>query len=319
MTSVHVCVVIPALSAAQQDRIRSALTGHSLRFVGGAAPEVMRAAVAEAEVVVGNVAPAWLEAAPRLRWVQLESAGVDAYLRLPVRREGPPLQLTHLASFFDAAVAEAALAGLLAVVRQLPALIVAQRESRWIKPEVEPGIGSIAGRRALVLGAGGIGRRVGELLRAFGADVTWYARTSRPGVLAGTGALEAELPRTDLLVGALPHTVDTERLLDADRLGRLRPGAIVVNVGRGSTLDEAALRAQLDAGRIAWAVLDVTAVEPLPAADPLWRHPRVLLTQHTGGRFPGESDRKVEVFLDNWTRFLAGEPLRHPVHVGRGY
>jgi phosphoglycerate dehydrogenase-like enzyme len=108
-------------------------------------------------------------------------------------------------------------------------------------------------------------------------------------------------------------------LLDHARLARLKRDAVVCNVGRGSTLDETALVALLDSGHLGGAVLDVTAIEPLPEVSPLWRHPKVVLTQHTGGRFPGETDRKLDVFLANFARFERGEPLASLVQTDRGY
>ena len=99
----------------------------------------------------------------------------------------------------------------------------------------------------------------------------------------------------------------------------MKPDAIFVNVGRGSAVDESALLAALNRGALGGAVLDVTAQEPLPAENPLWRHPLVILTQHTGGRFPGEAEAKVAVFLGNFRRFVAGQPLENVVDLARGY
>ena len=131
--------------------------------------------------------------------------------------------------------------------------------------------------------------------------------------------LDAALAETDLLINTLPHTPATIGFLHRERLVRLKRDAVVANVGRGSTLDEVALVELLDSGHLGGAVLDVTAIEPLPAESPLWRHPKVLLSQHTGGRFPGETDRKVDVFLENLARFERGEPLENQVEAGRGY
>ena len=147
----------------------------------------------------------------------------------------------------------------------------------------------------------------------------FFARTGRAGSLSTPAELDAALATADLLLNTLPHTPATIGFLNHTRLARLKPNAVVVNVGRGSTLDETALVALLDSGHLGGAVLDVTAVEPLPAASPLWRHPKVLLTQHTGGRFPGELDRKLDVFLANLARFERGEPLASVVAAGRGY
>ena len=315
----NLCIAVPGLTAAQRSRLEAALASHTLTFCAEFPEFEKRAAVATAHVIFGNVPAAWLNAAAGLRWVQLESAGVDAYLGLNATPRAASVVLTNLAGFYDRAVAEAALAGILAFYRQLPRLLVAQPAARWIKSEVEPAIRALAGQRVLLLGAGGIARRLARVLAAFDAEVQFFSRTARIGALATPAELDTALATTDLLINTLPHTPATIGFLDHARLARLKRDAVVVNVGRGSTLDEAALHALLDAGHLGGAVLDVTAIEPLPIDSPLWRHPRVLLTQHTGGRFPGETDRKIDVFLANVTRFERGEPLHSGVDVTRGY
>ena len=315
----NLCIAVPGLTVAQRSRLEAALAAHTLTFCAEFPEFEKRAAVATAHVIFGNVPAAWLNAAAGLRWVQLESAGVDAYLGLNATPRAAAVVLTNLAGFYDRAVAEAALAGILAFYRQLPRLLVAQPAARWIKSEVEPAIRALAGQRVLLLGAGGIARRLARVLAAFDAEVQFFSRTARTGALATPAELDTALATTDLLINTLPHTPATIGFLDHARLARLKRDAVVVNVGRGSTLDEAALLSLLDAGHLGGAVLDVTAIEPLPVGSPLWRHPRVLLTQHTGGRFPGETDRKIDVFLANVTRFERGEPLHSGVDVTRGY
>ena len=315
----NLCIAVPGLTAAQRSRLEAALAAHTLTFCAEFPEFEKRAAVATAHVIFGNVPAAWLSAAAGLRWVQLESAGVDAYLGLNATPRAASVVLTNLAGFYDRAVAEAALAGILAFYRQLPRLLVAQPAARWIKSEVEPAIRALGSQRVLLLGAGGIARRLARVLAAFDAEVQFFSRTARTGALATPAELDTALATTDLLINTLPHTPATIGFLDHARLARLKRDAVVVNVGRGSTLDEVALLALLDAGHLGGAVLDVTAIEPLPVGSPLWRHPRVLLTQHTGGRFPGETDRKIDVFLANVTRFERGEPLHSGVDVTRGY
>ncbi len=313
-------VGIAGLGPSHRARLNSTLVGHEV--IHGdelAGLERRPAAVAAAEVVFANVPPAWLAAAPGLRWVQLDSAGVDAYLGLNTNRPGAPVVLTNLRNFYGEAVAEAALAGILAWYRQLPRLLAAQSESRWIKTEVEPDIGRLHGASVIILGAGAIGGAIAPLLRAFGCDVRFFARHSPVATWHTLADLDAALPAADLVISTLPHSPETVGLLDGARLARLKPTALLVNVGRGSTLDEVALVRALEAGRLAGAVLDVTAVEPLPVSSALWRHPRVLLTQHTGGRFPGETDAKITRFLENFARFSRGEVLPAAVDLSRGY
>ena len=315
----NIAIMVAGLGETQRARLRSALPAHKAIYAAPFSDAEKRAAIAAAEVVFGNVPAPWLDAAPRLRWVQLDSAGVDAYLAINRPPRAAPVQLTNLAGFYDRAVAEAALAGILAFYRQLPRLLAAQPHARWIKTEVEPAIRALDGQRVLLLGAGAIAQRLGHVLTAFDARVTFFSRTPRAGSLSTSAQLDAALGETDLLINTLPHTPETMGFLNNVRLTRLKPDAVVCNVGRGSTLDEVALLALLDSGHLGGAVLDVTAIEPLPADSPLWRHPKVLLSQHTGGRFPGETDRKIDVFLENLTRFEHGQPLQNLVETDRGY
>jgi phosphoglycerate dehydrogenase-like enzyme len=317
-----ITIAVVGLDPEQKARLSAGLPGHEIRYLDLVADDPARQGyVAEADVVFGNVPVAWLEAARQLRWVQLDSAGVDAYLRLGAARSGTPVVITNLRNFYDVAVAEAALAGILAWHRQLPRLLAAQRETRWIKGELEQAgaIAQVHGARVIILGAGAIGRRIAALLQAFGAEIRYYARTSPVATLRSRPELDAALPTADIVINTLPHTPETIGLIDRARLARFRPAALLVNVGRGSVLDEAALVDALQAGRLGGAVLDVTATEPLPDASPLWTHPRIILTQHTGGRFPGEAAAKVTRFLENFARFTRGDPLDGVVDPPRGY
>jgi phosphoglycerate dehydrogenase-like enzyme len=315
----NICVAVVGLGNSQRERLQSALAGHSVRLCAELSEEEKRAAVAAADVVFGNVPAKWLDAATALRWVQLDSAGVDAYLGINAVTRAAPVVLTNLCGFFDRAVAEAVMAGVLAFYRQLPRLIVAQPQARWIKTDVEPDIRALDGQRVLVLGAGAIAQRLERLLDAFDARVQLFSRTARPGMLSTPAEVDAALGTIDLLINTLPHTPATIGFLNGARLAALKRGAVVVNAGRGSALDESALVELMDRGQIGGAVLDVTATEPLPPTSPLWRHPKVLLTQHTGGRFPGEIDRKLDVFLANLARFERGESLQCRVDTTRGY
>ena len=315
----NICIAVPGLSSVQRQRLLTALSSYTVTLWADLPEAEKRSTLAAAHIVFGNVPASWLAASSDLRWVQLESAGVDAYLGINDLPRAVPAQLTHLSGFFDRAVAEAALAGILGLYRLFPRLLLAQPQSAWIKAEVEPGIRALDGQRVLLLGAGGIARRIARLLRAFDAEVQFFARTPGADSLTTPAELDLALGTTDLLINTLPHTSATIGFLNHARLARLKPDAVVCNVGRGSTLDESALVEHLDSGHLGGAVFDVTAIEPLPVASPLWRHPKVLLTQHTGGRFPCESDRKIDVFLANLARYERGEALHGPVNSKRGY
>jgi len=310
-----ILVAVQGLDPVQKARLSRALSGHTVIFADALATnDERRWAVSGAEVVFGNVPAPWLADAADLRWVQLDSAGADAYLGVNLGRASP-VTLTNLGDFYGRAVSEAALAGILAFYRRLPPLLAAQRARRWVKPEVEPGIGRLHGAQVVILGAGSIGGRLAGLLRAFECPVQCFARRSPAAGLHTLAELDAALPGADLLINTLPHAPETVNLLDGPRLARLPDSALLVNMGRGSAVDETALVAALDAGRLAGAVLDVTAQEPLPPSSPLWTHPRVILTQHTGGRFPGEADAKIDVFVANFGRFVQGHALHSRVQL----
>ena len=162
--------------------------------------------------------------------------------------------------------------------------------------------------------------------KAFETTVLGNRRSARPGdtdpdvdELYGLDELDEMLARCDAVVLSAPHTPETIDLFDAERLARLKPGAVVVNVGRGSIIDEAALVAALESGHVGAAVLDVTREEPLPADSPLWDAPNMYLSPHCSTAREGYNEALMELFCDNLERFLADEPLRNVVDPDRGY
>ena len=275
---------------------------------------------AEALVVWGN-RPGDLRAAagrmPRLRWVQTLAAGPDVVLDAGFPDD---VVVTSGVGLHDRPVTEHALALVLALLRRLPEAIAAQAEHRWagelggLQPLHPDGrVTTLMGARVLVWGFGNIGQHLAPLLQALGAQVRGVGRSAgeRAGfpVVAQDG-LEAELGRTDVLVMILPATEATTHALDAARLAALPRHAFVVNVGRGTTVDEPALVAALTEGGIAGAALDVTEVEPLPADSPLWDAPNLLLTPHAAGGRPVGAD---ELIAENVAALLAGRELRNVV------
>jgi phosphoglycerate dehydrogenase-like enzyme len=247
-----------------------------------------------------------LAALPGLRVVQLVSAGVEPWLPLIP----PGVRLYSGRGVHGASTAELALAGMLAVLRELPRFEDARRAHRW-----EPVfVGGLTGRRVLVLGAGDIGRRVAAAVRVFDAEATLVARTARPGVHT-LDELAELLPTHHVVVLALPHTPQTERLADAAFLAAMPDGALLVNVARGAIVDTDALLAELIARRL-HAFLDVTEPEPLPAGHPLWDAPNLLLTPHVGGGTRGWQERAYALVREQLLRYRTGEPLANEVLVG---
>jgi phosphoglycerate dehydrogenase-like enzyme len=247
-----------------------------------------------------------LSTMPRLRVVQLLSAGVEHWL--PVLPEG--VQLCNGRGVHGASTAELAVAGLLASLRQLTLFEENRKAHRWDRPETE----GLTGRRVLVLGAGDIGRRVAAAARAFDAEVNLVARNRRDGVRSLAEVPEL-LPAAEVVVIALPHVPETDGLVDAGFLAALPDGALIVNVARGAIVDTDALLTELRAGRL-HAFLDVTDPEPLPPEHPLWDAPNLLLTPHVGGGTRGWERRAYGLVREQLLRFHAGEELANRVVAG---
>lgn len=274
----------------------------------------------DADVLVTWTSPPQVvaDAARRLtkvRWVQTLSAGPDVALHAGF---GPDVVISSGQTLHDDTVTEHALALILATVRRVDVSLAAQQEHRWAKEialaQADPATGgqyTLDDARVTIWGFGSIALRLAPLLTALGARVTGVA--SRAGERAGypvVGAdgLEAQLARTDLLVSLLPALPTTRHILDARLLRLLPPTARFVNVGRGATVDEAALEDALRSGRLAGAALDVMETEPLPADSPLWDVPNLILTPHVAGGRP----RKAAAFLaDQLTAWRTGGTLRN--------
>jgi phosphoglycerate dehydrogenase-like enzyme len=255
--------------------------------------------------------------APRLRWIQSSSAGVED-LADPVLAERG-IVLTNAGGVFDVGLAESVLGFLLAFSARI--LESARRApGEWVSDPVR----LLRGTLALIVGAGSIGTETGRLLRSAGLRVRGVARTARPAgdvfeSIVGPDALQAELAVADHVVNVLPITLATRGMFGAAEFAAMKPTAVFVNIGRGGTVDQAALVEALGGDVIAGAALDVFEVEPLPIESPLWRMPNVLVSPHRAGDHEGWEPDVVALFVDNLRRFAAGEPLRNVVDIELGY
>ncbi|MFD2262862.1 D-2-hydroxyacid dehydrogenase [Lacibacterium aquatile] len=275
-----------------------------------------RARFADCEVCFGNVPADWIPGSA-LRWLQLESIGFEYYRAIADRMSH--IAVSNLKGMFAEPAAETALAGLLSLYRGLDILTLAQKEQRWMSLEMRERMGLIAGQKVVIFGLGSIGGRIRDLLQAFGCEVTSFARTAPEADFRDIEALDAVLGQFDIVVSALPNTAATTGIFDRARLDRFKQGAIFVNVGRGSAVDEAALLDGLTSGHLGGAVLDVHLQEPLPPGHPLWSAPRTILTQHTGGGYADELIDKTLFFLGNFEKFETGQPLHNLVDLAQGY
>lgn len=251
---------------------------------------------------------------PRLQWVQLTWAGVERMLDPSLRRD---YVLTNIRGVFGPLMSEYVFGYLLAHERRLVQRFDAQRAGRW--DQTVPG--TVRGKTIGLVGVGSIGSHLAATAKHFGMHVRGYTRSSEDcsevDVYFHGPDKAAFATGLDYLVAVLPNTGGTRRIVDAGMLGALPPHAVVVNAGRGDTLDHDVLVRLLVEKRIAAAVLDVFEEEPLPEGHLLWRTPGVWITCHTAA--PSYPRDMVAVFADNFRRYAAGEPLRHLVDFERGY
>ena len=235
----------------------------------------------------------------------------------------PDCLLSNSSGAYGPTISEHVLMVLLMLLRRMPEYQADLRERRW---SFYSPIRSITGSRIVMLGTGDIGANTARRLKALGASVTGVCRSGRSGEAAfdrvvPIGALDSVLPEADALIMALPATGETAGILSRERIALLPERAFVVNVGRGSAVDQTALAEALRAGRIAGASLDVMTPEPLPEDDPLWDCPNLLLTPHVSGNMSLglTCELAVEMFCADLERYANGEPLKNLVDRSVGY
>jgi glyoxylate/hydroxypyruvate reductase A len=272
-----------------------------------------QAAFRAADLIMGNPPPAWFaEPLPNLKFWQLDSAGFDGYQAIQVQA-----RIANMGDYFARPCAETMMAGILALYRCIPELVLLQNRSEWVGVPIRARTNSLWQKRVVILGTGTIGQAVRGMLSGFDCQTKTLARTDPQADLHTVDELKAVLPETDIVINCLPGTA--AGFVSADVIAAMKPGSLYANVGRGNTTDEPALIQALKSGQLGGAVLDVTDQEPLPADSPLWTMPNVLLTQHSGGGQPDEAAGKVAQFCRNLDRFRAGQPLENRVELNRGY
>jgi len=253
---------------------------------------------------IANRLPGLFDELPGLRVVQSLSAGVDWLLpKVPAG-----VVVCRAVGVHDIPVAEWVVASILAMQRRFPKFIEYQRLAEWNRGPGEDGkIDDIDGHTVLVVGYGSIGRALAARLAPFGAHVIGVARNARDGVQPAS-ELPKLLPLADEVVDLLPLTPETEKFVDAAFLARMKPGALFVNAGRGKTVDTDALLDALRMGRIR-AALDVVDPEPLPDGHPLWNAPNILITPHIAGSVARWNARGYRFAAQQIRRYAAGQPL----------
>jgi phosphoglycerate dehydrogenase-like enzyme len=271
--------------------------------------------LAGADIAFGQPDPGQLIDLPQLKWVHLNTAGYTPYdrqnLRDVLRARGIPL--TNSSSVFDQPCAEHVLAMILSLSRGLPQALDNQRFSRdWPAIALRDSSRLLGGQTILLVGFGAIGRRLADLLAPFKANVVGFRRKPRgdePIPCHDISTINQWLPSADHVVNLLPASHSTDQFFDADRFAKMKHSSFFYNIGRGTTVDQMALRVVLETRTIHAAYLDVMTPEPLPPDDPLWTTPHCYITPHTAGGHLEENQRVVEHFVENLRRFERSEPL----------
>lgn len=314
-----VLVTLPVTE--EQKEYLEETAGERAAFLWKSAAAVTDDDLERSDAIIGNVPLERLTICRRLKWLQLSSAGADAYTGAGVLPAGT--ELTNASGAYGPAVSEHMLALTFAVIRRFGQYGRNQVRHVW---KTMGDVISVEHSVTAVLGLGDIGGAYARKMKALGAYTIGVRRTERekPEWLDEQytlDALDKVLPRADIVAMALPGSPETFHLMDERRLGFMRKGSCLINVGRGNAVDTAALREALAAGRLAGAGLDVTDPEPLPADDPLWDFDNVVLTPHAAGWFflPETLTRVVRISAGNLSAWLDGRPLTHRVSRTFGY
>lgn len=254
----------------------------------------------------------------RLRWIQSSAAGMDHCLVPSVIASD--ILVTSASGLFANQVAEQTLALLLGLLRGLPTFFRQQQAKDFTRRET----GDLHGTTVGIVGLGGNGRRIAEVLAPFrvrilATDMFPHDKPTHVEAVRPADALHDVLSQVDIVILCVPLNSQTHHMIDAAAFSKMKPGAILINVARGPVVDEAALIAALVSGRVAAAGVDVTEVEPLPGASPLWDMPNVIITPHVGAQSATRVDDSTNLFCENLEHYLSGERLRNVVDKELGF
>lgn len=307
------------ISAQWLDRMRSTFPQATFESVVDA-PDTIR----DADAFIGRIpADVYANAGERLRWVASTGAGIETIIAIP-ELVASDVVVTNTRGAHAPFVAEHAIALLLTLNRAIPLFLTGRlrEDFQWYAHAVP--MDSCYGKRMLVLGMGNIGSAIAK--RALAMDMSVVGLdlfvpdviSAEPQILP-MEHLDNELEEADVLVVAVPHTPETNGLIDARRIGLLKNGAKVIVISRGRIVDEDALVARLNDGTLSGAGLDVFAEEPLPADSPLWSTPNLVVTPHAAPNSPSTREREMDITFDNIRRFLDGDPLINVCDKAKGF
>lgn len=292
---------------------------HRILFASGASKSNLVAGgrdptTFQADILFGQPDLLDILEAPRVKWVQLTTAG---YTRFDQKATFDALKSKNIAfcnasSLYDEPCAQHLVAMLLSLARAIPQTALDQPHAKWAYLPIRAMSFLLDKQKTLIVGYGAIARRVVELLAPYKLDITAFRRTVRGDENCPTlpiNQIDDHLPQAQIIINILPASASTHNFFNADRIKKIKPGAIYLNLGRGDTNDQDALVGALNEGRLAKVFVDVTSPEPLPADHPLWTTPNAHITPHTAGGTCDEPQRMIEHFIANLKRFEKGEKL----------
>lgn len=316
---IKLLITVPCKEEVQKSLLQEFSDRYEMVFAQGD-KEIITQELPDAEVVIGEPAPALLAAAKKLKWLQITWAGADRYTgSFPEN-----VVLTNASGAFGRIISEYTMGMILAQYKRLPQYYVNQKCKLWVDLGQEQ---SLLDKTVLILGTGNVGGSIAQKLHAFGTHTIGINRSGKRAEhfdeCFPLEELDAQLPKADIVIGALPRTPITQGLFDYRRMQLIQKDALLVNVGRGTMIVTGDLEKLLAEGHFSGVILDVMDPEPLPEASPLWTCDRVLLTPHISGIGFGHEDateRTIwQICRENLRRYAADAPLTHVVDVTCGY
>lgn len=290
-------------------------------FIFSSVKDINIETIADAHIIIGNLPVEMVKKAKNLKWLQLNSAGADMYVQKGVLKEG--VILTNATGAYGLAISEHMIGVLLEIFKKLHYYRDNQNSNLW-KDEGE--VKSIYGSTVLIVGLGDIGGEFGKKIKALGGYTIGIRRsdTNKPDYLDELyllDKLDEVLPKADVVALSLPGTKETYKLFSAEKLSKMKDGAVLINVGRGTAIDTEALCDALESGKLMGAALDVTDPEPLPSGHRLWNIKNAIITPHISGDYHLKEthNRIVRIATENMRLFLKGEKLKNIVDFSTGY
>ncbi len=316
----NVLIEYPSGTNADWDPLRAEFPDDTFTWVAETDASIPELADADVIASARPLGPGVLAAAPKVRWIQVLSAGVEEHVRNP-ELEGREILMTNAKVLLGSHVAETGIALLTGLSRGIAPAVLNQQERRWDQTiEVD----ELTGKRALVVGAGGIGRALARRLHGLEVKVRAvdvYPQESDENIreVRLIGELHAMLPETDILAICCPITGATRHLVNQRVFDLLPDGAYLLNISRGGVVDTSALVDALRSGRLRGAARDVLEEEPPPPDHPIWGFPNVILTPHNGGSSPQRVARVRELLTENVRRYKASQTLQYVVDTEAGF